>query len=175
MVLCIRSVRPWITVLREVRPLISLILLWCAGPPEFGCPANLYFSSDIMATTSPAVSFHHLNGLQGHFKFISTFPEVECNNFVIKQCWNDIMVQLRCCCGPVFLLSIMNSTSVAGVCCSKSHEVHSQSGRVIDCVLLSQICGVPVSQLSTGPLHQLTLHELYWETLSVAGHGLEPH
>lgn len=68
-----------------------------------------------------------------------------------------------------------HSTSVAQVRCSKSHEVHPQSGRVINCLPLSQSCGVPVSQLTTDPSHQLTLHQLYWETQSVAGHGLEPH
>lgn len=138
-------------------------------------PCQPVFSLDIIATTSPPVSFHHLKGLQGHFPFISTFPDVECNNLVIKQGWNNIIVQLQCCCGPVFLLSIMNSTSVTWVCCFKSREVHSQCGRVINCVPLSQICGVPVSQLTTEPLHQLTLHELCWETQSVAGHGLEPY
>lgn len=66
--------------------------------------------------------------------------------------------QLQCCCGSVFLLNIMNSTSVTRVCCSKSRTLQSRSG-VINNAVLSQIHGALVSQLTTDPLHQSTLHD----------------
>lgn len=66
--------------------------------------------------------------------------------------------QLQCCCGSVFLLNIMNSTSVTRVCCSKSRTLQSRSG-VINSAVLSQIHGALMSQLTTDPLHQSTLHD----------------